>query len=64
MAPVHVGDTLEVRHKPLGVRRTRSQPTKGVMTYGLQLVNQHRQLALRGEVDLMMDMRAEPGAGG
>ena len=57
VAPVFVGDTLEVRHKPLSVRRTRSQPKKGVMTYGLQLVNQRQEVVQQGEVDMMLDMR-------
>ena len=65
VAPVFVGDTLEVRHKPLSVRRTRSQPTQGVMTYGLQLVNQREKVVQQGEVDMMLAMRdAEPGAEG
>ncbi|MDJ0851741.1 MAG: MaoC/PaaZ C-terminal domain-containing protein [Myxococcota bacterium] len=57
VAPVFIGDTLEVRHKPLSVRRTRSQPKKGVMTYGLQLVNQREEVVQQGEVDMMLDMR-------
>jgi acyl dehydratase len=62
VAPVFVGDTLEVRHKPLGVRRTRSDPSRGVMTYGLQLVNQRQEVVQQGEVDMMLAMRdAEEG---
>jgi acyl dehydratase len=57
VAPVFVGDTLEVRHKPLSVRRTRSQPSRGVMTYGLQLVNQRGEVVQQGEVDMMLEMR-------
>ena len=57
VAPVFLGDTLHVRHKPLAVRRTRSQPTKGVMTYGLQLVNQRDEIVQQAEVDMMLDMR-------
>ena len=57
VAPVFVGDTLEVRHEPLSVRRTRSRPDKGVMTWGLQLVNQREEVVQRGEVDMMLDMR-------
>ena len=47
-APVRLGDTLEVRHQPVALRRTRSQPTRGVVTFGLQLVNQHEEVMQRG----------------
>jgi len=56
-APVRIGDTLAVRHRPLCVRRTRSQPNRGVMTFGLQLVNQRGELVQDGEVDMMLPMR-------
>ena len=58
VAPVYVGDTLEVRHRPLSVRPTRSNPARGVMTFGLQLLNQHQEIVLRAEVDMMLDMPA------
>ena len=61
VAPVHLGDTLEVRYRPLTLRRTRSRPSQGVATFGLQLVNQHEAVALEGEVDIMLAMR-EPAA--
>jgi acyl dehydratase len=57
LAPVRIGDTLEVRYQPLSLRRTRSQPTRGVLTFGLQLVNQHGAVVEQGEVDMMLDMR-------
>jgi acyl dehydratase len=57
VAPVRLGDTLEVRHRPLGLRRTRSQPARGVATFGLQLVNQREEIVQRGEVDMMLSMR-------
>jgi acyl dehydratase len=57
VAPVRIGDTLEVRYQPLSLRRTRSQPTQGILTFGLQLVNQYRAVVLQGEVDMMLEMR-------
>lgn len=57
VAPIHLGDTLEVRYQPLSLRRTRSQPTRGVATFGLQLVNQHAAVVQQGEVDMMLAMR-------
>jgi acyl dehydratase len=58
VAPVHIGDTLEVRYKPLSLRRTRSQPSLGVLTFGLQVVNQREAVVQQGEVDMMLAMRA------
>jgi acyl dehydratase len=57
VAPVRLGDTLEVRYQPLGLRRTRSQPARGVATFGLQLVNQREEVVQQGEVDMMLAMR-------
>ena len=57
VSPVYVGDTLEVRHRPVSVRRTRTDPSRGVMTFGLQLVNQSEQVVQQAEVDMMLDMR-------
>ena len=57
VAPVYVGDTLEVRHRPLSVRRTRTDPGRGIMTFGLQLVNQKQYVVQQAEVDMMLDMR-------
>ena len=56
VAPVRIGDTLEVRYQPLSLRRTRSQPLRGVLTFGLQLVNQHRSVVQQGEVDMLLEM--------
>lgn len=60
VAPVRIGDTLEVRYRPLSLRRTRSQPSRGVATFGLQLLNQREEVVQQGEVDMMLDMR-DPG---
>jgi acyl dehydratase len=61
VAPVHIGDTLEVRYQPLSLRRTRSQPSRGVATFGLQLLNQREEVVQQGEVDMMLDMRDPAG---
>ncbi len=58
VAPVRVGDTLDVRHAPLSIRRTRSDPNRGVATFGLELVNQHGVPVQHAEVDVMVPMRA------
>jgi acyl dehydratase len=59
VAPVRIGDTLEVRYRPLRMRRTRSQPTRGILTFGLQLVNQHLEVVQQGEVDMMLAVGSE-----
>ncbi|MBW2422322.1 MAG: MaoC family dehydratase N-terminal domain-containing protein [Deltaproteobacteria bacterium] len=62
VAPVHIGDTLEIRYQPLTLRRTRSQAGRGVATFGLQLVNQHQRVVQQGEVDMMLAMRETESA--
>jgi acyl dehydratase len=57
VAPVRIGDTLDVRHAPLSIRRTRSDPTRGVATFGLELVDQHGAPVQHAEVDVMVPMR-------
>jgi acyl dehydratase len=59
VAPVRIGDTLEVRYRPLRLRRTRSQPSRAVVTFGLQLVNQRGEVVQQGEVDMMLAMRSQ-----
>ena len=61
VGPIRIGDSLEVRYRPLGMRRTRSTPIRGIVTYGLQLLNQRGEVVQQGEVDLMMAVR-EPAS--
>ncbi|MEM7413557.1 MAG: MaoC/PaaZ C-terminal domain-containing protein [Myxococcota bacterium] len=56
VAPIYWGDTLEVRFRPERLRKTRSQPVRGVLTYGLQLVNQRGRVVQLAEVDLMLSI--------
>ena len=57
VAPIHLGDSVEVRFRPERLRRTRSEPVRGILTYGLQLVNQRGDVVQEGEVDMMMAVR-------
>jgi hypothetical protein len=43
--------------QPVALRRTRSQPARGVTTFGLQLVNQNEEVVQQGEVDTMLPVR-------
>ncbi len=54
VAPVRIGDTLEVRYRPIAFRPTRSRPTLAVATFGLQLLNQREEVVQQGEVDMML----------
>jgi len=54
VAPVFIGDTLELRHRPLKARRTRSRPHLAVTTFGLQILNQREEIVLLGEADMML----------
>ena len=59
-APVHLGDTLQTRFKPLSVRASASRPERCVVHFGLQLVNQHDRVVQEGETVMLMP--AGPGA--
>jgi acyl dehydratase len=60
VAPVFAGDTLELRHRPLNARRTRSRPHLAVTTFGLQILNQREEVVLQGEADMMLATLDEP----
>ena len=62
VAPVAIGDTLRVEHRPLALRRTRSRPDRGVLAFGLRLRNQHDRVVLDGDVDMMFAMGDREGA--
>ena len=57
VAPVYVGDTPELRHRPVSVRGTRTDPSREVVTFGLQLVSPRQRVVQQGEVDMMLDIR-------
>lgn len=56
MVPIRIGDTLRVRYAPAFVRRSKTKPHRGVVTFRLDLVNQREEYVLAGEADLMLDM--------
>lgn len=55
--PCRMGDTLRCRHRTLAVRPSRSRPGAGVLTCGLQLVNQRDEVAMSAEVLMMYPSR-------
>jgi len=54
LAPIHPGDTLRTRHKPIGSQRSRSQPDMGIVRFGIQIVNQRDEIVQDGETIMMI----------
>lgn len=57
-APVQVGDTIRVRHQPVGCVASRSRPGMAVVRFSLQILNQRDELVQDGEVAMMMPTRS------
>lgn len=60
--PVRPGDTLRCRFQTLGTRASRTRPGVGLVTYGLQMINQREEVALSSEVVLMYPARSAASA--
>lgn len=58
IAPIHVGDTVRTRHKPLAFKPSKSHPDKGIVEFGLQLLNQRDEVVQDGRVAMMMNARS------
>lgn len=52
-APVYAGDTIRVSSRVSEVRRSRSNPSRGIVTMDVEVVNQHGELVQTG-VDVVM----------
>lgn len=59
-APVHCGDTIRVRHKPLRCRISKSRSGMAIVEFALQLENQRNEIVQDGRVTMMMPARGEP----
>ncbi len=57
LAPVHIGDTLRTRHKPVAFQASRSRPDMGIVRFGLQILNQRDEIVQDGQVAMMMPLR-------
>ena len=55
--PLLIGDTLSIRYRVNDYRESRSRPDQAVVTFGLQMLNQHQQLVQSGEVLFLMSRR-------
>jgi len=56
-APFHFGDTLRCRFRTLASRPSRTRAGVGLVTCGLQMINQHEKVAMSSEVVLMYPAR-------
>lgn len=59
IAPVHLGDTLRTRHRPVGFSRSRSRPEMGLVEFALEVVNQRDEIVQAGRVTMMMGARPD-----
>jgi len=55
--PVKVGDTIRCRYKTTASRVSKSKPEAGIVTFGLQVVNQRNEVVQEGSVILMIPSR-------
>jgi acyl dehydratase len=55
-APVHLNDTVSVRQTVTEVRQT-SKPDRGIVTFALELLNQHGETAFAGSEKIMVRRR-------
>ncbi len=54
LAPIKIGDTIRCRYKTIDWRVSKSKPQLGLITFGLQVINQRDEVVQEGEVIMMM----------
>lgn len=54
--PIFIGDTIRVRERVLEKRPT-SKPGRGIVTFGVELLNQHEQVVQSGQWKIMFASR-------
>ena len=59
IGPVRIGDTIRCRYKTLETRASKSRPGIGLITTGLQAINQNNEAVLEGSTILMGASREE-----
>ena len=62
LGPVRIGDTIRCRYKTLSTRASRSRPGTGLVTTGLQAINQNNEAVLEGSTILMRASREGSGS--
>lgn len=58
LGAVKIGDTIRCRYKTLATRASRSRPGTGLITTGLQAINQNNEVVMEGSTILMGASRA------
>lgn len=61
LAPVKIGDTIRCRHKIAASRVSKSRPEMGIITYGVQVINQRDEVVLEGYLVNLRPTRAVSG---
>jgi acyl dehydratase len=61
--PIRIGDTLQARCRIDEARVSRSRPDRGIVTVGVQLLNQHDDVVQEGVHRLMLPRRPETDDG-
>jgi len=54
LAPIKIGDTIRCRYKTLSARASKSRPEFGLVTFGLQVINQRDEVVQEGSAVMMM----------
>jgi len=62
LVPVKIGDTIRCRYKTLATRASKSRPGTGLITTGLQAINQKNEVILEGSTILMGSSRDGGGS--
>ena len=57
-APVRLGDTIRVRHKPVACDPSKSRPGFAIVQFALQIENQRSEIVQDGRVWMLMPVRA------
>lgn len=57
LQPVCVGDTVHCRYRTESARLSRSRPDRGILTFGLQLVNQNSEVVQQGRALMLYPAR-------
>ncbi len=54
LSPVKIGDTIRCRYKTLSTRVSKRKPELGLITFGVQVINQRNEVVQEGSVIMMM----------
>jgi len=61
LAPIHIGDTIRTRHKPVSCLASKSRPEMAIVEFALQLLNQRDEIVQDGRAVMMIGARGSGG---